>query len=52
LTNYSTNPKNESADVTQKKLITARQELEEMKQKFGALKRNFESVSHYASKDH
>ncbi len=23
-----------------------------MKQKFGALKRNFESVSHYASKDH
>ena len=41
----------ETIEGQQKKLMIVRHELEDVKQKYGALKRNYESVSHYAAKD-
>jgi hypothetical protein len=38
-------------DQQQKKLNETRRELEDLKVKFGSLKRNYESVSTYAAKD-
>ena len=41
----------ETIESQQKKIMLMRHELEEMKKSYGALKRNYESVSHYAAKD-
>ena len=35
----------------QKKLLAMKAELDDMKQKYGALKRNYDSISHHSAKD-
>ena len=46
-------PKDQSGtiDVLQKKLFQTRSELDELRTKYGALKRNYDSVSHHSAKD-
>jgi len=53
LKDMSTKPKDQSGtiDVLQKKLFQTRSELDELRTKYGALKRNYDSVSHHSAKD-
>jgi len=41
----------DTIESQQKRLLLTRQELEELKLKYNKLKRNYDSVSHYAAKD-
>lgn len=41
----------ETVESLQKKLQQTKMELDDIKMKFGALKRNYESVSHHSAKD-
>jgi hypothetical protein len=42
----------ETIEAQSRKLVEARSELEDLKQKFAAMKQKFESISNYAAKDH
>ena len=41
----------DNIDSLSKKLLATRQELEDLKQKFGALKRNYDAITQHAAKD-
>ena len=42
----------ETIETQQRKLMEARAELEDLKQKFALMKQKFDSISNYAAKDH
>ena len=42
----------ETIETQQRKLMEARAELEDLKQKFALMKQKFDSISNYAAKNH